>query len=70
MGYAEIIEKLQKLPEEKQAEVLDFVEFLAARLHREPFSSSPQGGALAELRAHPFLVKDFRPMSREEANAR
>ena len=40
MGYAEIIEKLQKLPEEKQAEVLDFVEFLAARLHREPFSSS------------------------------
>ncbi len=31
MGYAELIEKLQALPAEKQAEVVDFVEFLAAR---------------------------------------
>jgi hypothetical protein len=31
MGYAELIEKLQSLPEEKQVEVFDFVEFLAAR---------------------------------------
>ena len=31
MGYAELIEKLQTLPTEKQAEVFDFVEFLAAR---------------------------------------
>jgi hypothetical protein len=31
MGYAELIEKLQALPSEKQAEVFDFVEFLAAR---------------------------------------
>ena len=31
MGYAELIEKLQTLPVEKQAEVFDFVEFLATR---------------------------------------
>jgi hypothetical protein len=31
MGYVELIEKLQTLPREKQAEVFDFVEFLAAR---------------------------------------
>lgn len=31
MEYAELIEKLQTLPAEKQAEVFDFVEFLAAR---------------------------------------
>lgn len=70
MGFAEIIEKLQNLPEDKQAEVLDFVEFLAARQHREPLPAAVRGGALAELRAHPFQLKNFRPMSREEANAR
>lgn len=31
MGYAELIERLQTLPQEKQAEVFDFVEFLSAR---------------------------------------
>lgn len=31
MGYAELIEKLQALPMDKQDEVFDFVEFLAAR---------------------------------------
>lgn len=31
MGYAELIERLQALPREKQAEVFDFVEFLSAR---------------------------------------
>ncbi len=31
MGFAELIEKLQALPSEKQAEVMDFVEFLSAR---------------------------------------
>ncbi len=31
MGYAELIERLQTLPHEKQAEVFDFVEFLATR---------------------------------------
>lgn len=31
MGYAELIKKLQALPEDKRAEVFDFVEFLASR---------------------------------------
>ena len=31
MGYVELIQKLQTLPREKQAEVFDFVEFLASR---------------------------------------
>lgn len=70
MGYAELIEKLQNLPEEKRAEVLDFVDFLAARLSREPLLSQKSGGALAEFRASPFHVKSFSPLSREEANAR
>ena len=41
MGYAELIEKLQGLPAEKQAEVFDFVEFLAARFGKakgKPFT--------------------------------
>lgn len=31
MGYAELIERLQALPQDKQVEVFDFVEFLSAR---------------------------------------
>lgn len=31
MGYAELVERLQALPQERQAEVFDFVEFLSAR---------------------------------------
>ena len=32
MGYAELIhQRLQTLPQEKQAEVYDFVEFIATR---------------------------------------
>ena len=31
MGYAELIERLQALPLDKQAEVFDFVEFLSVR---------------------------------------
>lgn len=37
MGYAELIERLQALPPDKQTEVFDFVEFLSAR-----FGSSDQ----------------------------
>ena len=35
MGYAELIERLQALPRDKQAEVFDFVEFLSARCGTE-----------------------------------
>lgn len=31
MGYAELIEAIQSLPQDKRAEVFDFVEFLAAK---------------------------------------
>ncbi len=31
MGYAELIQKLETLPSDKQAEVFDFVDFLAVR---------------------------------------
>ena len=31
MGYAELIERLQALPKDKQVEVFDFVEFLSHR---------------------------------------
>ena len=31
MGYAELIEKLEGLPQDKQREVFDFVEFLSSR---------------------------------------
>jgi hypothetical protein len=31
MGYAELIETLQSLPQDKRAEVFDFVEFLVAK---------------------------------------
>lgn len=34
MDYTQLIEKLQNLPEDKQAEVFDFVEFLNARFSR------------------------------------
>lgn len=36
MGYAELIAKLQTLPEDKQTEVFDFVEFLSARFAIAP----------------------------------
>ncbi|MBK1838206.1 DUF2281 domain-containing protein [Azospirillum sp. YIM B02556] len=39
MGYAELIRKLQALPEDKQTEVFDFVEFLTAR-----FAASKEEG--------------------------
>jgi hypothetical protein len=31
MGYAELIERLQALPHDKQVEVFDFIEFLSQR---------------------------------------
>jgi len=31
MGYAELIERLQALPQDKQTEIFDFVEFLSLR---------------------------------------
>ena len=71
MSYAELIERLQTLPEAKQAEVFDFVEFLANRnqLEHDQQKTLAQS-SLASMMKNPLLVADFTPLSREEANAR
>lgn len=71
MSYAELIEKLQTLPEAKQAEVFDFVEFLANRNQVERGQQKTLAeSSLASLITNPLVVTDFIPLSREEANAR
>ena len=72
MGYSELIEKrLQTLPEAKQAEVFDFVEFLATRNqieHGEEYTLA--NSSLAAMMKNPLRVTGFTPLSRDEANAR
>jgi hypothetical protein len=71
MSYAELIERLQTLPEAKQSEVFDFVEFLANRNRVEPNQQKTLAeSSLASLMKNPLVVTDFIPLSREEANAR
>jgi len=71
MSYAELLERLQSLPEAKQAEVFDFVEFLANRNQVERSQEKTLAeSSLASLITNPLLVADFTPLSREEANAR
>ncbi|HZW26445.1 MAG TPA: DUF2281 domain-containing protein [Gallionella sp.] len=71
MSYAELIERLQALPEAKQAEVFDFVEFLAARNQAERGEEHTLANSvLAETMKNPLRVTGFTPLSREEANAR
>ncbi|MDO9052992.1 MAG: hypothetical protein Q7U37_03540 [Gallionella sp.] len=41
MGYAELINRLESLPRDKQVEVFDFVEFLAARCGASTNKSPP-----------------------------
>jgi len=72
MGYAELIEKkLLTLPEAKQAEVFDFVEFLAARNQTERSEEHTlANSSLAAMMKNPLRVTGFTPLSRDEANAR
>ena len=71
MSYAELIEKLQTLPEAKQAEVFDFVEFLANRNQVERSQEKTLAeSSLASLIKNPMIVTNFTPPSHEEANAR
>lgn len=71
MSYAELIEQLQTLPEAKQAEVFDFVEFLANRNRVEAGQQKTLAeSSLAALMKNPLVVTDFIPLTREEANAR
>jgi hypothetical protein len=58
-----LIEKLQKLPPQRQAEVRDFVEFLAAREERAA-AGARLGETLAKLDA-----LDLPPISDEEIEA-
>lgn len=72
MGYAELIEKkLLTLPEAKQAEVFDFVEFLADRNQTERREERTLAhSTLAAMMKNPLRVTGFTPLSRDEANAR
>lgn len=72
MGYADLIYRLQGLPEDKQTEVFDFVEFLA---QRHQAAASPLTVPLAQTPfarwiKNPTVIPHFQPFSREEANAR
>ncbi len=72
MSHAELIRRLQTLPAAQQAEVYDFVEFLASR------QTAAEGAAPATLAQSPLaawldkplVVPGFTPLSREEANER
>lgn len=71
MNYAELIEKLHKLPEAKQSTVFDFDDFLVERNEslqqkNKTLAKSP----LADMMKNPLLVHGFTPMSREECNVR
>jgi hypothetical protein len=71
MDYAELIETLQQLPEDKQAEVLDFAQFLAQKAKKdEPQVRTLAQSSMARWINNPLGVDDFKPLSREEANAR
>ena len=71
MLNAELIATLEQLPTAKQEEVLDFAKFLVQRTQldqTEPktIAESP----FAQWIRNPLGVKDFQPLSREDANAR
>lgn len=71
MGYADLISRLQALPEAQQAEVLDFVEFLEHRNQAVPTQSTTLAQSpLARWINDPVVVPNFKPLSRDEANAR
>jgi len=71
MSYAELIEKLQTLPEAKQAEVFDFVDFLANRNQVESKTEKTLAQSpLADLMKNPLIINDFTPLSRDEAHDR
>jgi len=70
VNYAELIEKLQKLSETKQATVLDFVNFLVERNEASLQENKIlANSSLADLMRNPLRVAGFTPLSREEANA-
>jgi hypothetical protein len=70
MGYAELISRLQVLPQAKQAEVFNFVEFLVERNQAEQHGHKTLAdSSLMALMKNPLRVSQFTPMTRDEANA-
>ena len=71
MGYAELIHNLEQLPEDKQAEVFDFAEFLVRRVQKQEAKPKTLAeSSMARWIREPVGVAGFTPLSREEANAR
>ena len=71
MEYADLMSRLQALPEAKQAEVFDFVEFLVQRNQAEQEGHKTLAdSSLMALMKNPLRVSQFTPMTRDEANAR
>jgi hypothetical protein len=71
MGYADLISSMQVLPKDKQAEVFDFVEFLVQRNRavQKPAPTLAQT-SLVHWISDPVVVPNFKPFTRDEANAR
>lgn len=75
MTYADLIQqRLQTLTPAQQAEVFDFVEFLASRRAAgsatAPETANVGQSSMASWFSQPIQVPAFTPLSREEANAR
>ena len=71
MGYADLISRMQVLPEDKQAAVFDFVEFLVQRNQPAAKPATTLGEtSWAELLKNPARIPHFKPLSRDEANER
>lgn len=71
MSHAELIRRLQSLPAAQQAEVYDFVEFLASRQAAAGAAEAPSTLSQSPLAAwleKPLAVPGFTPLSREQAN--
>lgn len=70
MSYAELIQVSEKLPKEKKSELIDFARFLLQQTqHDQTDRKTLAESSLAQWINDPLSVKDFEPLSREEANA-
>lgn len=71
MDYSDLILHMRNLPKDKQAKVFEFVEH---RTQQNDVIRSPAGAvaqsSLAKWILNPIVVPGFRPMSRDDANAR
>ena len=74
MSHAELIRRFDALPAAQQAQVFDFVEFLASRQAAQAQAAdSPAEASRPRVPVwldESFRVPAFTPLSREEANAR